>query len=146
MNAQEIARLREVASKATKSQWAYSETREMDIYGDEGVIDTVDVMAYEDGPMICHVCDEPDENWQDNGQFIAAFNPETALRLLDELERYRGALEFYANGSVGDDHEPKPDKAHLYDKDYPMDSSEWRQRSMSDYVIGKRAREALEEK
>jgi len=43
----------------------------------------------------------------------------------------------------GSDLEPKPEKAHLYDKDYPMWSPEWRQRSMSDYWSGKLARETL---
>ena len=60
-----------------------------------------------------------------------------------ENARLREALEFYANGSKGDDLEPKPEKAHLYEKDYPVDHAYWRQRSMSDYWSGRRAREAL---
>ena len=60
-----------------------------------------------------------------------------------EIARLREALEFYAKGSEGDDLEPKPEKAHLYEKDYPVDHAYWRQRSMSDYWSGRRAREAL---
>jgi len=63
--------------------------------------------------------------------------------LKSENAKLREALEFYAKGSEGDDLEPKPEKAHLYEKDYPVDHAYWRQRSMSDYWSGRRAREAL---
>lgn len=53
------------------------------------------------------------------------------------------ALECYAKGLS--DLEPKPEKAHLYAKDFDMNSVEWRQRSMSDYWSGKLARQALAE-
>ena len=32
-----------------------------------------------------------------NAKFIATFNPETVLRLLDMIERYQAALKFYAD-------------------------------------------------
>lgn len=51
------------------------------------------------------------------------------------------ALQFYAEGNT--DLEPKPEKSHLYDQNYEMCSPEWLQRSMSDFVSGNRAREAL---
>ena len=58
-----------------------------------------------------------------------------------ELE---AALRFYAEG--GSDLEPVESKRHLYAKNFPMDSPEWRQRSMSDYTTGKVAREVLAKK
>lgn len=63
---------------------------------------------------------------------------EIEARLAEAME----VLRFYAIGSS--DLEPKPEKAHLYEKNYAMGSHEWNQRSMSDYWSGKRAREALE--
>jgi chromosome segregation ATPase len=59
------------------------------------------------------------------------------------LEKAEGALRFYAKGRI--DLEPRPEKEHLYAKDYPMDSPEWRQRSMSDHWPGKIARAVLTE-
>lgn len=53
-----------------------------------------------------------------------------------------GALRFYADGKC--DLEPKPEKAHLYVKDFEMNSPEWLQRSMSDFVSGRKARDAIE--
>lgn len=41
--------------------------------------------------------------WKPNAQFIAAFNPTTAISLLDEIARLRGALaEVVACGEDGD--------------------------------------------
>ena len=37
-------------------------------------------------------------------------------------------IRFYSEGKS--DLEPRPDKAHLYDEDYPMSHPRWRQRSM----------------
>ena len=54
------------------------------------------------------------------------------------------ALKYYADVAK-DDLEPKPEKAHLYDQDYPMSHPLWRQRSMSDYIGGKRARAVLKD-
>lgn len=62
---------------------------------------------------------------------------------IDKLQRERNeaveAVKFYADGAK-DDLEPKPEKKHLYDEDYLMSHPRWIQRSMSDYVGGKRAR------
>ena len=75
------------------------------------------------------------------------------VELCDELAKVKAqlvlaeeALGFYRDGAQGDDCEPKPEKAHLYDQDYPMYSEKWLMRSMSDNHIGKRAREYFKNK
>lgn len=60
-----------------------------------------------------------------------------------QLKREMGCVDFYASGSRYGDLEPKPGKTHLYDRDYPMYSDEWNQRSMSDHWSGKFARETV---
>lgn len=49
-----------------------------------------------------------------------------------------GALEYYAEGSLGGDLEVRPDKKELWSI-----PEKWSQRSMSDHWSGKRARETL---
>jgi hypothetical protein len=85
------------------------------------------------------VCEKP--NKKEDAEFISDSKTriERYERIIEELST---ALEFYANGGV--DLTPKQSKAHLYDKDYPMYSPEWLQRSMSDYVSGERARKTIE--
>lgn len=53
------------------------------------------------------------------------------------------ALTRYAKNDLQGDYYPMPSKAHLYDKNYPMWSEKWNQRSMSDIINGKNAIEAL---
>lgn len=60
----------------------------------------------------------------------------------ESVQALVGALRFYADGKC--DLEPKPEKAHLYVKDFEMNSPEWLQRSMSDFVSGRKARDAIE--
>lgn len=58
-----------------------------------------------------------------------------------QLKREMECVDFYAEG--GEDLEPKPGKAYLYDQDYPMGSEKWLMRSMSDHWSGKLARETV---
>lgn len=63
--------------------------------------------------------------------------PKQPLKL--RLKEAEMALRFYAEG--GSDLEPRAEKAHLYDKEYPVGSIQWLKRSMSDYQTGRRARD-----
>lgn len=74
-------------------------------------------------------------------QPIYSYPDEVARQWKKERDEFEKALKFYAQGGV--DLEPKPEKAHLYEKDFPMNSHQWRERSMSDYWSGKLARQTL---
>lgn len=63
------------------------------------------------------------------------------VALKEELKREREAVDFYAKGFAEKELEPKPEKAYLYDQDYPIGSEKWLMRSMSDYWTGGLARE-----
>lgn len=80
----------------------------------------------------------------DNVSIVNLKNMDVAFeRLCLALIKTKKVLEFYASGQT--DLEPRPEKGDLYDKNYHMDSPEWRQRSMSDFISGSKARKCLEE-
>jgi len=78
-------------------------------------------------------------NLDGDGYSPPIFLGESHSRLSKRLKEAEAALRFYAEG--GSDLEPRAEKAHLYDKEYPVGSEQWRKRSMSDYQTGRRARE-----
>lgn len=69
----------------------------------------------------------------------AESKPSKVEELEKRIKEAEEALRFYAEG--GSDLEPRQEKAHLYDYEYPIDSAQWRKRSMSDYQTGRRARD-----
>lgn len=81
-------KLRELAGAATKGEWKHRSSP-FEVYNvDHGRLET-DIVS--DHNLICAMYDDGD-----NASFIAAANPETVKGLLDEIERLRGALKFYA--------------------------------------------------
>lgn len=63
-----------------------------------------------------------------------------AKKLEEENHALRDALEFYANGKAL---RVKPEKAHLWEKDYDSSDHEWYLRSMSDWDSTLLAKEVL---
>lgn len=62
--------------------------------------------------------------------------------LLEQVRVLEDALKAYAEG---EGYRIKPEKAHLYDQDYPMWSKKWMQRSMCDSDSKILAKEALKQ-
>lgn len=66
-------------------------------------------------------------------------NVEAVIKLQSQVQLLEDALKFYADGSLGDDLEIRPDKKEIWDI-----PDNWSLRSMSDHWSGKKARQALE--
>lgn len=67
----------------------------------------------------------------DDQAFIATFNPETVLRLLDRIECYEAALKFYADGR------------HITETDHEVIQVIPGSDKFIDHIVGLKAREAL---
>ena len=98
--AAELKRLREIAEKATQGKWVAGE---LGPWGGQGYyIDTADpnedIENGQGGSFLC-VQKVSTETASNNAKHIEAFNPQTALALLAEIERLQAALEHYARGA-----------------------------------------------
>lgn len=79
-----MSELRELAAQATPGPWIRR------FWGD--LRDVVITSPTSSGNYL-NVC----EHAGDNAEFIAACDPQTVIAILDERDRYRAALEFYAD-------------------------------------------------
>lgn len=90
----DIKKLRKIAMAATPGPWM-QERYEKDGSNDlmphiHGVEEEIAATTYRRRSHTQHIVD---------ATFIATFNPETVLRLLDTIERYESALNFYADAA-----------------------------------------------
>src|SRR6185312_2474494 len=83
INADEIARLREIAEKATPGPWRATNEHLGWLVLSSPSEDVVEIISKEKGPV---------DRWQPNAAHIATFDPPTVLALLDELEKARTEL------------------------------------------------------
>lgn len=90
----DIKKYREIAEKATPGPWVQNFT----------VVEMpINQQSLYQRP-VCHCAVEnpcqtgpSSPNPHGNAEFIATFNPETVLRLLDTIEKYEAVLKFYAD-------------------------------------------------
>ncbi len=83
-----IKKLREIAEAATPN-WKFPSRW----HGKFGI----DARPRNDEEFVLLTMNSNMPNCANDVEFSATFNPETVLRLLDTIERYKKALEFYAN-------------------------------------------------
>ncbi len=76
----DLTALRELAKAATPGEWVTTNVEA------HGVVDSFQVAAHEDGPLICTL-ETDGEPIRANQAFIAAANPAAILELLARLER-----------------------------------------------------------
>jgi len=106
ITAEDLAKLRELAKKATSGPWLHRHDPGNPVGVQHGV-----KLPGEFGAWVCDCLDNADKSTdgglagERNAAFIAAFNPEMARALLDQLEaankdaaRYRWLLDNYATG------------------------------------------------
>lgn len=94
-SADERTRLREIAAAATPGEWKHEADGNY-VAAADGQMNLCDIRGwgYLTGQGGLALSDEAANAIQDaNGNHIAAFNPATALRLLDTIERQERALE-----------------------------------------------------
>lgn len=85
-----LSELKKIATEATPGLWVKSEVRNTGDYGQpEGLCEVV-VHEKEHGFIICNT--SPETEWVKNGEFIATFNPQTALKLIELLEEAEKVL------------------------------------------------------
>lgn len=98
----DLKALRLAAEKATPGEWIYTCVAWGDYFGPDkyGVSIGVKYGAPESDGIRIVLSPQVESfatNKPENGKYIAAANPATIIALLDRLERYEKALEFYAN-------------------------------------------------
>lgn len=89
----DVKKLREVAEKATPGPWERFDNGYWSVIG-QSTFSVVSASKDSDGEreLITR-----EKGSYENATFIATFNPETVLKLIERLERYRAALKFYAD-------------------------------------------------
>ena len=83
-----------------------------------------------------------EQGWTLKETFRTGFNAGYEVgrdEMNQQVQLLEDALKFYADGSLGDDLEIRPDKKEIWDI-----PDNWSLRSMSDHWSGKKARQALE--
>jgi len=97
--AEKLDELRQLASKATPGPWGYDDGAV--ICGDGWGFSSVP-SQYRFDPEDTYMRDIPEGVDSDrDSQYIAAMNPTQCLELLDEIAKYREALEYIAAPTYG---------------------------------------------
>lgn len=104
----DLKKLRELAEKATKGPWINGGDDWPFIYQTNHITRDIWTIA----ELGNHYGMNTGKKVDEDAEFIAASNPTTILQLLDELQDYREALEWYAkgNGKYTDDYNLKQPK------------------------------------
>lgn len=108
MTDQELSRLRDLASRATKGPWElgrkgrFKQRLDSPTGGWWGLCHTYHALKDHNGDAV------PNREGQANAAFIAAANPKAVTELLDEITRLKDCLAMFQNAAIAIVAEPAP--------------------------------------